>query len=174
MFTGQQDTFKYTVPAEFARNMLHKKGALAAARMGDDVNPNQESSPSQFYIVQGKTFTIDQLSQIEQNINHSLLRKNFVNICKQEAKNNTLTKPEIEKLAEQKAIEIQTKNPFKYTPEEVSMYGTLGGTPHLDMNYTVFGEVISGLDIIDKIASQQTNEMDRPIKDIKFSIRIAE
>jgi len=119
----------YTVPAEFNPMFIHKKGALAAARTGDQVNPKKESSGSQFYIVQGNTQTEQGLNQIEDRKGH------------------------------------------KYTAEQKSIYQTLGGTPFLDMEYTVFGEVIEGLDVIDKIASVKTERGDRPSENVWMRIR---
>ncbi|MEI6061873.1 MAG: peptidylprolyl isomerase [Bacteroidota bacterium] len=118
------------VPAEFKPNHIHKKGALAAARMGDQVNPKKESSGSQFYIVQGQKVSNDQLNQFD------------------------------------------TKRAVKYTPEQRSIYTTLGGTPFLDGDYTVFGEVTEGLDVIDKIAAVQTQPGDKPVKDIKMTMKV--
>jgi peptidylprolyl isomerase len=172
--TNKTDSFNYRIPAEINRKLIHKKGVLAAARTGDNENPLQESSSTQFYIVQGQKFSVDKLKQIEARINNSLIRKAYLAIYNQEVKNTQLSKEEIEKKAQEEAIEIVKKKPFSYTPQEIEIYTTIGGTPHLDMNYTVFGEVVSGMEVIEKIAEQQTNEKDRPINNIKFSIRIIE
>ena len=118
----------YTVPAEFNPKLLHKKGALAAARKGDRENPEQASSGSQFYIVQGRVLTAEE-----------------VNILSQ-------------------------RGVATFTEESASIYTSLGGTPHLDGAYTVFGEVIEGLDIIDSIASQECDPYNRPIDDVIYSI----
>ncbi len=117
----------YTVPAEFHPDLYHKKGALAAARQGDQANPNRASSGSQFYIVQGKVFSDEQLDQIENAGSH-----------------------------------------IKFTDEQRMFYSTIGGTPHLDYGYTVFGEVTDGFDVIDAIASEPTDNMDRPLENIKI------
>lgn len=126
----------YTIPAEFNKSLIHKKGVLAAAREGDAVNPNKESSGCQFYIVQGRTFT-------KAEIDKMLSRKN---------KNRTES--------------------IVYTNEQYKTYETIGGTPHLDMDYTVFGEVTEGLDVIDKIAVVEKDKRDRPVKDIKMTIKV--
>jgi peptidyl-prolyl cis-trans isomerase B (cyclophilin B) len=119
----------YTVPAEFIPEYFHKKGVLAAARIGDAANPEKRSSASQFYIVQGRTYVDEELDQIEER-----LQINF---------------PEFQR----------------------GIYKTIGGTPFLDQNYTVFGEVIKGLEVVDAIASVPTGPGDFPEKDIRI-IRI--
>ena len=119
----------YTIPAEFNRAFIHKKGAIAAARTGDQVNPKKESSGSQFYIVQGSLQTDQALNQME----------------------------------DRKGI--------KYSEEQRTAYKTLGGTPFLDMEYTVFGEIIEGLDVIDKIASVKAERGDRPSQNVTMKIR---
>jgi peptidyl-prolyl cis-trans isomerase B (cyclophilin B) len=123
-------TDKTTLPAEFNAALYHKKGALAAARRGDQVNPERRSSDMQFYIVQGKKVTEAELNQLEQHIAQ------------------------------------QTQQPFKYSKEQRKVYAEQGGTPFLDMQYTVFGEVLEGMDIVDKIAGTPTNPGDRPQKNI--------
>jgi peptidyl-prolyl cis-trans isomerase B (cyclophilin B) len=115
-----------TIPAEFLPENIHKKGALAAARMGDFVNPEKRSSPTQFYIVQGKTYTDEELTSME----------NY--------------------------------NGKSWTPEQKEIYKTAGGTPFLDKDYTVFGEVTGGLDIVDKIAAVPTIPGDRPVTDVRI------
>jgi|CXWJ01.1.fsa_nt_gi peptidyl-prolyl cis-trans isomerase B (cyclophilin B) len=122
----------YTVPAEFNQALYHKKGALAAARMGDQVNPNKESSGSQFYIVQGKAASEQELNMMQQ------------------------------------------RNNITYTTDQRQYYSTVGGTPFLDMGYTVFGEVVSGLEVIDKIAAVKTQPGDRPVEDVKMTMKIVE
>jgi cyclophilin family peptidyl-prolyl cis-trans isomerase len=122
----------YTIPAEFVPAKFHKKGALAAARMGDQVNPEKASSGSQFYIVQGTTVTAQALQT------------------------------------------SGARTGIKYTPEQIKTYESVGGTPHLDGGYTVFGEVIEGLDVIDKIAAVQTGQGDVPMKPVTMSIKIIE
>lgn len=119
----------YTVPAEFKTGLYHKKGALAAARMGDQMNPQKASSGSQFYIVQG---TVVQEAMLQQ---------------------------------------FSSRSGITYTPEQIETYKTIGGTPMLDGQYTVFGEVTEGLDVIDKIAAVQTKPGDRPVANVKMTIR---
>lgn len=120
----------YTVPAEFVPTLFHKKGVLAAAREGDDVNPTKASSGSQFYIVQGKTFSDAGLDSVE-------------------------------------TFRLKGR---KIPPEQRAVYKTIGGTPHLDQNYTVFGEVVRGLDVVDSIAAVPTSRQppDRPVEDVRI------
>ncbi|HQW84391.1 MAG TPA: peptidylprolyl isomerase [Ferruginibacter sp.] len=120
----------YTIPAEFDTTLFHKKGALAAARQSDQVNPLKASSGCQFYIVQGKKWTDQDLDMIG----------------------------------------MQTG--IKFSPAKREIYKTLGGTPFLDMNYTVFGEVESGLDVVDKIASVPKAPGDRPIGDVHMYMEL--
>jgi peptidyl-prolyl cis-trans isomerase B (cyclophilin B) len=121
----------YTVPAEFRKTLFHKKGALAAARMGDNVNPTKASSGSQFYIAQGKVFTDAGLD----------------------------------------SVETFRLNGRKIPAEQREVYKMIGGTPHLDQGYTVYGEVVKGLDVLDNIAAVQTSrgqDRDRPLQDVRI------
>jgi len=115
------------IPAEFNRNLIHKKGTLCAARDG---NPAKASSACQFYIVQGKPSSEDDLKMMEQ------------------------------------------QKGYAYTPAQRNLYKTLGGTPFLDMEYTVFGEVVSGMEVIDKIAAELTDRNNRPLKDVRMKMEI--
>ncbi|MBL7996325.1 peptidylprolyl isomerase [bacterium] len=118
----------YTTPAEIKR--IHKRGALAAARQGDQVNPKKASSGSQFYIVQNGPVTAEQLNRIESQ------------------------------------MKMQGKPDFQFTEEQITVYTTIGGTPFLDGEYTVFGEVLSGMDVVDKIAQVQRGPRDRPLENV--------
>ena len=123
---GDADT-DYTIPAEFVYpKYFHKKGALAAARTNDDENPERRSSGSQFYIVQGRTFTDEKLDQYEERLE------------------------------------------IKMPAEIREYYKTIGGTPHLDTQYTVFGEVLDGMDVVNEIAAVETNNDDRPVVDVRI------
>lgn len=121
----------YTIPAEFRTTLFHKKGVVAAARQSDNVNPEKKSGATQFYIVQGRTFSDQQLDSIETVRLHG----------------------------------------YKLPSAHREVYKTIGGTPQLDQNYTVFGEVVTGLDVVDKIASSATStgqDRDRPLQDIRI------
>ena len=120
----------YTIPAEFRSNHIHKKGALAAARQGDHVNPKKASSGCQFYIVQGQVLTDAHIQMYQQRMG------------------------------------------LTFTKEQIEAYTTVGGTPHLDGEYTVFGEVVEGLEIIDKIAKVKTGYMDVPVEAVTMTIEI--
>ena len=118
----------YTLPVEFVPSLYHKKGALAAARQADAVNPEKRSSSCQFYIVQGTTWDANRLKMVEQRMGKT------------------------------------------FTPEQVQVYATFGGTPFLDGDYTVFGEVVEGMEVIDKIAAVTCGPNDRPVEDVKMKM----
>lgn len=177
----------YTIKAEIKNNFIHKKGALAAARTGDQMNPLKESSGSQFYIVQGTTISDEMLDATE---------RHFYEKRKGEVLNAFLMKPEnapilanIRDLRDKQRTEefnmridsivntlssvIGSVSDVKYTPLQREQYKKMGGTPHLDREYTIFGEVFEGLDIVDKIASVATDGQSRPLEDIRIKVVIA-
>lgn len=178
----------YTVEAEFRTQFYHEKGALSAARLGDNVNPTKASSGSQFYIVQGKRHTDEELAQLEQGIQYQ--RKNM-------ALREVLFMPEYATLKDQ-VLQKQTAgdgawlnsffesadtliakakksySPFKFTDQQKQAYKTTGGAPHLDGEYTVFGKVISGLDVLDKIAAVEKGPGDRPVNDVRMMVTVEE
>lgn len=164
----------YTVPAEFVSEYFHKKGALAAARQGNDVNPYMRSSGTQFYIVQGKRYTDEELDITEQRIRSQIKQAKF-SILLNETTDSlrsagiNANDAEIQEIASVRMFEYLTGTPeFKLTPEQRSTYINTGGTPRLDGTYTVFGEVREGLDIVDRIASVNTDPSDRPLNDIRI------
>lgn len=167
----------YTIPAEINRKLFHKKGALAAARKGDVVNPNRESTPTQFYIVQGERYNKTQLNEIESTINAQLIqtkaRQLYLSKIKHLPKNKIQfdDKSLLKTSIEQAKKEIE-QNPFAFSRKQIKTYTTIGGAPHLDGTYTVFGEVIEGMDVVDKIALSKTTTGDKPEKEIHFSIKI--
>ena len=119
-------TLGYTVPAEFRKEHIHRKGALCAARQGDNVNPKKESSASQFYIVQGQVWDNNTLDMMEKRFGKT------------------------------------------FTEEQRKTYTTEGGTPHLDGDYTVFGQLVEGMEVVDKIAAVKTGAADRPVEDVRI------
>lgn len=176
----------YTIPAEFNPKLFHKKGVIAAAREGDNVNPEKRSSGSQFYIVEGQVFTNDQLNMMEKRLNerrqHEFLAK-YINKKENQALRNKLDSLQrnkqnekiqilLQKIENKTQAEFNKKYKLTFTPEQRKAYTTIGGTPHLDGSYTVFGEVIDGIDVIDKIAAVKTDKHDRPLKDVVMKIKI--
>ncbi len=174
---------EYTIPAEFNPKFIHKKGALAAARTGDDINPLKASSSCQFYIVQGRGVNANDLNYMEQRINQQK-RQEIFNVIINKPENKDLRVRFITNQRNQDTMAVLTKiidpliqvevdkvGAFKYTDEQKEQYTKLGGTPHLDMGYTIFGEVVEGLDVIDKIAAVEKNPQDRPKKDVWMTMK---
>ena len=174
----------YTLPAEIdPQKLFHKRGALSAARLGDEVNPKKESSGSQFYIVWGKVYKAAELKQLEhqlkmqqeQNIFNALAmehREEIMNMRRNRDRDGLMALQEkLGKQAMEKSKELGTP---AFTPEQVEAYTTLGGTPFLDGGYTVFGEVIEGLDIVERIQSTETQPNDRPKSDIAMEVTVVE
>ena len=164
----------YTIPAEFNSRLFHKKGALAAAREGNDVNPDMRSSGTQFYIVQGTKYSEDELNKAEQRINNNLKQALFIKMIKEvtdSSRNSGTNLKDAEIQEKASLLMFQTmaiKGEYRISDEQRNTYKNLGGTPRLDGTYTVFGEVVAGLDIVDRIAAVKTNENDRPIADIRI------
>ena len=167
----------YTIPAEFNPKLFHKKGVLAAARQGDDVNPEKASSGCQFYIVTGRKFTEPQLLGMENKINEqreealfdSLARQHMKEIYKMRKAGDNAGLLELQDTLEAQARELADKEEkFRFTPEQIKAYSTIGGAPHLDGSYTVFGEVTEGMEVVDNIEIAKTNRADRPIENIRI------
>lgn len=167
----------YELDAEIVYpRLFHKRGALAAARTGDEVNPMRRSSGSQFYIVTGKVYNAGQLGQMEKQLQMQQMQSIFNGLATQyrdSIMNMRRNRDQAGLQALQEELVKKTeaeaaKNPAKFTPEQIEAYSTVGGTPHLDGTYTVFGEVVSGMDVVSKIETTPTGAMDRPKEDIKI------
>lgn len=167
----------YTIPAEFNPKFFHKKGVLAAARQGDDVNPEKASSGCQFYIVTGRKFTEPQLLGMENKINEqheealfdSLARQHMKEIYKMRKAGDNAGLLELQDTLEAQARELADKEEkFRFTPEQIKAYSTVGGAPHLDGSYTVFGEVTEGMEVVENIEIAKTNRADCPVENIRI------
>ena len=173
------DEIDYTIPAEFNENLFHRKGEIAAARMGDDVNPDKESSGCQFYIVHGKVYKEEELTldinalyggvrRLLQEDEYSDMRQKFVDAQNDPEETQKLAISLSEVCEEKYGIQIR-KN---ISEDVLKAYTTVGGVPHLDGAYTVFGRIVEGLDIIDKIAAVKTGPADKPLEDIPMIFKI--
>lgn len=173
--TGGPD---YTIPAEFVYpQYFHKRGALSAARTGDEVNLEKESSGSQFYIVWGKTFKPAELKQMEhqmamqqeQQVFNQLTREHHEEIMNLRRNRDRVGLQELQdKLIEQTKTTCKQQGKPSFTEEQIEVYTNVGGTPFLDNQYTVFGEVEEGLDIVERIQNCDTDRNDRPTEDVKI------
>ncbi len=180
---SKEDAVDYTISAEFVDTLFHKKGALAAARQGDQVNPDRESSGSQFYIVQGTVLESEELTinmnklaegarELVQRDDYAEIRQEMIDLYNAQdfdayTEKLLSLKPEVE---EKLGVEVDRK----YPADRLEMYTTVGGVPHLDDTYTVFGEVIDGLSVIDSIAAQPTGARDKPQQDIYLTVEVEE
>ena len=168
----------YTIPAEFVYpKYFHKKGALAAARQGDNVNPKKASSGSQFYIVTGEVIPAGQIGQVErqlqmqqeQNVFNQLVEAHRDEILAMRRARDTQGLQALqEQLIAEMNAQIAREGKATLTEEQRQAYTTIGGAPHLDGAYTVFGEVIEGMDIVEKIEKVATDSADRPKEDVKI------
>lgn len=172
-----------TIAAEFVDTLFHKKGALAAARQPDQSNPERRSSASQFYIIQGNVFTEDQLTTDQTKLNNGIrqllqmegydsLRQELIGLY-QSGDYDAYTK----KVMELKPIVEDSLNmnlDKEVSADRLEAYTTVGGAPHLDDEYTVFGEVVDGMAVIDSIASQPTGAADRPMENVYMTVSVEE
>jgi cyclophilin family peptidyl-prolyl cis-trans isomerase len=164
----------YTIPAEINPVYFHKRGAVAAARKGNEENPEMRSSGTQFYIVQGVRYTDAELDQAEIKITSNIRQALFNKVMKQTADSlrslgKTPGESEIQEMASMKMFDYLSANhDYKIPEEQRTIYKNDGGVPRLDGTYTVFGEVVEGLDIIDRIASVSTDNNDKPLTDVRI------
>ena len=174
----------YTLPAEFVYpKYFHKRGVLAAARTADQVNPERRSSGSQFYVVTGRVYTPDMLDgmkkrqadQRKQQIFNDFAMQHIDSIRAMQSRNDMAGLEALQNELIAKTEAEYATAPFEFTPEQVEAYTTVGGTPHLDGQYTVFGEVVQGYETINKIQNVETGAHDRPRTDVKIiSMRVLE
>jgi peptidylprolyl isomerase len=172
---GEGDT-GYEIDAEFVYpKHFHKRGALAAARTGDNVNPEKKSSGCQFYIVTGRKVSEAQMQQIAQQYAFREKQEEFNRLAQEHMSEIRAMQAQqdnagLQKLQQQLIEQVEAKfegKPAAQLPEEISKaYTTEGGTPHLDGSYTVFGEVIKGMEVVDKIQKVETDRNDRPVEDV--------
>ena len=164
----------YRIDAEFVPEYFHKKGVLAAAREGDDTNPERKSSGAQFYIVQGKVYSPEQLGATVKSINerrkmalYGRLKNQYKDeFTRLQEANDLEALDELSEKLTRECDSLFVNEEFVLTEAQKQAYTTVGGTPHLDGQYTVYGEVIEGLDVLDKIAAVKTNSFDSAEKDV--------
>jgi cyclophilin family peptidyl-prolyl cis-trans isomerase len=170
----------YTLDAEIVPGLYHKKGALAAARLGDDVNPTKKSSGSQFYIVHGKTFSTTDLDKLTEQKNNQMKQKGFTDFLQnpenkeysdrfnkiQSERDQAAFKVFIEEVTPLIDVIFESLLKYEYTATQKAIYGTQGGAPHLDGDYTVFGEVVEGIEIVDNIAAVPVDGKSKPLEDV--------
>lgn len=172
---GSADSLRtYTVPSEFSKLHFHKKGAVAAAREGNNINPEMRSSGTQFYIVQGTIFNDETLNVAEETINNNIRQAAFNRIIRHIADSSIksgkpLSDAEVQSLASDKMFNfLTTEGEYKIPEDQRIVYKTKGGVPRLDGTYTVFGEVLEGIEVVDRIASVPTDNHDKPLSDVKI------
>ncbi|MBR2881660.1 MAG: peptidylprolyl isomerase, partial [Prevotella sp.] len=172
----------YTIEAEIKSGLYHKRGALAAARQGDEVNPERRSSGSQFYIVWGQVYNEGQLRQFSkqmemqqmQTVFNALAKEHHDEIMQMRRERNRAGLQELqEKLTAEAEAKVKAQG-AGMSDEQRAIYSTIGGTPHLDGQYTVFGEVEEGLDIVEMIQQSKTARGDRPVDDIEMRVVVVE
>ena len=170
----------YTLQAEIQDGLFHKRGALAAARQGDEVNPERRSSGSLFYIVWGQVYNENQLRQFSkqlrmqkvQDVFHALASDHRAEIMQMRREKNRAGLQELQdKLVAEAESQVGSDG---LTENQMKLYSTIGGTPHLDGQYTVFGEVEEGLDVVELIQGSATGRADRPLDDIEMRMVVIE
>ena len=170
----------YTLEAEIKDSLFHKRGALAAARQGDEVNPERRSSGSQFYIVWGQVYNEGQLRQFSKQLKMQKVQQAFNALAASHRDEIMQMRRErnragLQELQDKLAAEAESQvKDGGLTEEQQKIYSTVGGTPHLDGQYTVFGEVVEGLDVVEMIQGSATGRGDRPIDDIEMRVTVIE
>jgi peptidyl-prolyl cis-trans isomerase B (cyclophilin B) len=176
----------YTIEAEFRPTLFHERGALAAARTPDAGNPTKASSGSQFYIVQGKKYTAEEVDQFEQSLRNNrksqylreiIMSPKYAGLLSQiqehqRAQDGAWLNEFFEKSDTLIVKEKPDYKPFSFTPEQKTIYATVGGTPFLDGEYTVFGKVIKGIEVVDKITAVAKDAQNRPNEDIRMFVSV--
>ncbi|SMO82707.1 peptidylprolyl isomerase/peptidyl-prolyl cis-trans isomerase B (cyclophilin B) [Saccharicrinis carchari] len=171
---------KLTIDSEFRENRFHKKGAICAPRQPEDINHFLMSDISQFYIVQGRVYTNKELDLLEKATNNPImikLKKEFYLPHKEKLKKLKADDPHefnrlLREIKEKIAFEYALSNKLEFSPEQREVYTSIGGLPELDGEYTVFGEVISGFNVMEQIAALKTDKNNRPLKDVKLVLRL--
>lgn len=169
----------YTIPGEFYSHLIHRRGALAAVR---DNGPEKSSSGCQFYIVQGKVHSENEMANMQSSINYNRKTKLLEDVMKADSVKTKVDDYVVRGdkeglhsyvLGLQKDIDaIYNKREFKFTPFQKSVYTKTGGAPNLDMEYTVFGQLIEGYDVLDSLSSVKTGANDRPLRDLRMTIKM--
>ena len=170
----------YTIDAEIKDNLFHRRGALAAARLGDQVNPERKSSGSQFYIAWGQVYNEAQLRQFSKQLRMQRVQDAF-NALAAEHRSEILqmrkerNRAGLQELQDRLASEAEKRvGHAGLSDEQIRVYSTIGGVPHLDGQYTVFGEVEEGLDVVEMIQGTATGRGDRPVDDIEMRVVVIE
>ena len=170
----------YTIEAEIKDTLFHKRGALAAARQGDQVNPERRSSGSQFYIVWGQVYNEGQLRQFSKQLRMQRIQDAFNSLASEYRSEIMQMRRDrnhegLQELQGRLAVEAEKSvGSAGLSDEQVKVYSTIGGTPHLDGQYTVFGEVVEGLDVVEMIQNSATGRGDRPVDDIEMRVSVME
>jgi len=170
----------YTLEAEIKDDLFHKRGALAAARQGDEVNPERRSSGSQFYIVWGQVYNEGQLRQFSKQLRMQKVQAVFNDLAAEHRSEIMQMRRErnragLQELQDMLQAEAESKvGKSGLSEEQLKIYATIGGTPHLDGQYTVFGEVEEGLEVVEMIQGAATGRADRPLDDIKITVTVIE
>lgn len=178
----------YTIPAEIVPQYYHHRGAIAAARKPDQVNPNKESDGSQFYIVQGKKYTDAELRNPQLRVNVQKLYELFLKLVQQPDQQAMMAQyAQVQNTGDQQAMvdfilkqkdlceaAYQVELDLPISEAQVKTYTTEGGIPFLDGGYTVFGQILDGFEVLDKIAAEPGDGMNRPLQDLKMTVTVAE